>query len=91
MPIDLTQYPYYDTTILEKDKGYVRFLGHGGYYIQGRDLTVLQGLVQGQLKDIAYTFFKDGDIIQGCQIIIDQINKTATITEGKVFLSRVYS
>lgn len=85
MPIDLTQYPYYDTTDSEKEKGYVRFLGHGGYYIQGRDLTVIQGLVQEQLKDIAYTIFKDGDIIQGCQIIVDQINKTATITEGRVF------
>jgi len=85
MPIDLTQHPYYDSTEQEKEKGYVRFIGHGGYYIQGRDLTVLQGLVQEQLKDIAYTVYKDGDIIQGCQIIVDQIGKTVTITEGRVF------
>ncbi len=85
MPIDLTQHPFYDTTEEERKKGYVRLVGQGGYYIQGRDLSVLQGMVQGQLRDIAYTLYKDGDIIEGCQIIVDLETKKATVTKGKVF------
>jgi len=80
---DLTKEPYFDTTKSERTKGYQRVLGVPEKYIQARELTVLQGMVQDQLKDIADTLYKNGSVIEGCQIILDGNN--VKITAGKIY------
>jgi len=81
--VDLTNDPYFDTTSAERDKGYQRVLGVPERYIQARELTVIQGMVQSQLKDIADTLYKNGSVIEGCQIILDGTN--VKITAGKIY------
>lgn len=80
---DLTSNPYFDTTSAERDKGYQRVLGVPERYIQARELTVIQGMVQSQLKDIADTLYKNGSVIEGCQIILDGTN--VKVTAGKIY------
>lgn len=80
---DLTINPYYDTTNAERTKGYQRVLGVPERYIQARELTVIQGMVQSQLKDIADTLYKNGSVIEGCQIILD--GNDVIITAGKIY------
>lgn len=80
---DLTPSPYFDTTNAERAKGYQRVLGVPERYIQGRDLTVIQHMVQDQLKDIADTLYKNGSVIEGCQILLDGTN--VKITAGKIY------
>lgn len=81
--VDLTNDPYFDTTSAEREKGYQRVLGVPERYIQARELTVIQGMVQSQLKDIADTLYKNGSVIEGCQIILDGTN--VKITAGKIY------
>lgn len=81
--VDLTNDPYFDTTNAERNKGYQRVLGVPERYIQARELTVIQGMVQSQLKDIADTLYKNGSVIEGCQIILDGTN--VKITAGKIY------
>ncbi len=81
--VDLTNDPYFDTTSAERDKGYQRVLGVPERYIQAPELTVIQGMVQSQLKDIADTLYKNGSVIEGCQIILDGTN--VKITAGKIY------
>jgi len=81
--LDLTNDPYFDTTNAERNKGYQRVLGVPERYIQARELTVIQGMVQSQLKDIADTLYKNGSVIEGCQIILDGTN--VKVTAGKIY------
>lgn len=83
MSIDLTQSPYYDTSEAEKKKGYVRVLPIPGRVVQSRELSVLQSLTQLQIKDIADTLFKDGAVIEGCQICVR--DKTVLVSSGKIY------
>jgi hypothetical protein len=80
---DLTISPYFDTTEAERAKGYQRVLGVPERYIQGRDLTLIQHMVQAQLRDIADTLYRNGSVIEGCQIIIDGTD--VKITAGKIY------
>jgi hypothetical protein len=83
MSIDLTGYPYYDTTEEERKKGYVRLLNVAGRVVQGRELNVLQRLTHLQIKDIADLFFRDGAVVEGCQIGVQ--GTTVLVSSGKVY------
>jgi len=80
---DLTTYPYYDTTEREREKGYVRLLNVVGRTVQGRELNVLQRLTQLQIKDIADLFFRDGAVVEGCQIGVQE--NTVLVSSGKIY------
>ena len=69
--------------MLREPKAINWVLGVPERYIQARELTVIQGMVQSQLKDIADTLYKDGSVIEGCQIILDGNN--VKITAGKIY------
>ena len=83
MPLDLTGFPYFDKTEEEKEKGYVRLLGVPGRYLQARELTQIGRLLQLQLQDIGNALFKQGSIIEGCQLTVSGNN--ATVTAGKIY------
>jgi hypothetical protein len=83
MAVDLTQSPYLIKTEEEKAKGYYQILAVPGRYIQARELSQLQHLVQLQLRDLANILFKEGAIVEGCQIVIE--GNTVTITSGSVY------
>lgn len=78
--------PYYDTSSEETLKNYCRLLAVPGRVAQAREITVLQGLLYNALKSVGDALMNNGDIIEGCQIIVANDKKSVTVTEGKVYM-----
>lgn len=78
--------PYYDTTEDEYAKNYYRLLAVPGRVAQAREITVLQGLIHQALKALGDAFMANGDIIEGCQVIVSQDKRTVTVSSGKVYM-----
>jgi hypothetical protein len=83
VPINLSGFPYLDRTEEEKEKGYILHVGVPGRYLQARELTQIGRLLQLQLRDLGTAIFKQGAIIEGCQLTVAE--NTATITAGKIY------
>ena len=67
--IDFNTSPYFDD--YDEDKKFVRVLYVPGRAVQARELTQMQTLQQVQTRRFANYFFKQGSIIDGCDILID--------------------
>lgn len=85
MAVDLTVYPYFDTTDDEVAKGYVRVVGAGNYYIQGRDISVIQGLIHEHERRVSSTIYTNGSVLEGCQLVVRTADLTAILTPGLVY------
>lgn len=80
--------PYYDE--FDPSNNYVSLLFNPGVSLQNRELNELQSTIAYRIKQIADTMLTDGDIVEGCQLIIPEGNftpKECTITEGKLYLN----
>ena len=73
-------YNLYDST-----KGYTELLFRAGKVLQSKELNELQSMLKNQIKNVGDTLLTNGDIIEGCQLVIDGTN--VTITDGKIYLN----
>lgn len=78
--IDLRNAPYYQSS---KDLDYTQLLFKPGMHLQGAEVNELQDREKRIVRDIADSLLKDGDILAGVQIIIN--DKIVTVTEGKIY------
>lgn len=73
-------YNLYDST-----KGYTELLFRAGKVLQSKELNEMQSMLKNQIKNVGDTILTNGDIIEGCQLVIDGTN--VTITRGKIYLN----
>lgn len=87
MPYTKGQAPYHDT--FNANDEYSTVLFRPGVSLQNRELNELQSILKNNIKQIGDSILSDGDIIEGCQLIIpatDTIQKPCTVTSGKLYL-----
>lgn len=73
-------YNSYDPT-----KNYNEMLFRAGKVLQSQELNELQSMVKNQIKNVGDTVLTNGDIIEGCQLVI--IDKQVTLTKGRIYLN----
>lgn len=73
-------YNLYDST-----KGYTELLFRAGKVLQSKELNEMQSMLKNQIKNVGDTILTNGDIIEGCQLVIE--GTTVTITKGKIYLN----
>ena len=61
--------PYYDD--YDEDKKFSRVLFKPAVALQARELTQLQTILQAQVERFGNNIYKEGTIIEGCQISLD--------------------
>ena len=73
MPIEtnLNQSPFFDD--FNESKNFHRVLFRPGYAVQARELTQLQTILQNQIERGFNEVIKDGTIVTGIQIIVDEV------------------
>lgn len=76
--------PYYDD--YDSSKQYTQILAVPGRVAQAREITQLQSTIKDIVKSIGDSIMKDGNVIEGCQVIINSKKTEATVTAGKVYL-----
>ena len=64
-------YNLYDST-----KNYTELLFRAGKVLQSKELNEMQSMLKNQIKNVGDTILSDGDIIEGCQLVIDGTNVT---------------
>lgn len=75
-------YNLYDST-----KGYTELLFRAGKVLQSKEVNELQSMLKNQIKNVGDTILTNGDIIEGCQLIVADDMRSATVTKGKVYLN----
>ena len=73
---------YYN--LYDSSKGYTELLFRAGKVLQSKEVNELQSTIKNQIKNVGDTILTDGDIVEGCQLVID--DKKATLTKGKIYL-----
>lgn len=66
---DFNVSPYYDD--YDGDKKFHRVLFKPAVALQARELTQLQTILQSQVSRFGNNIYKEGTIIEGCQIKLD--------------------
>lgn len=84
--VNLNQPPYYDD--YEWSKQYIQYLAIPGRVAQSREFTGMQSAMRNIIKSIGDSILKNGDIIEGCQIIKNSGNRI-TVTAGKVYVEGI--
>lgn len=74
-------YNLYDTT-----KGYTELLFRAGKVLQSKELNELQSILKNQIKNVGNTILTNGDVIEGCQLIISDDRTQVTMTKGRIYL-----
>lgn len=77
--------PYYDD--YNSSKQYTQLLAIPGRVAQAREITQIQSTIKDIVKSIGDSILKDGNVIEGCQIIVNSEKTQATITAGKVYIN----
>lgn len=75
-------YNLYDST-----KNYTELLFRAGKVLQSKEVNEMQSMLKNQIKNVGDTILTNGDIIEGCQLVIDLETKKATLTGGKIYLN----
>lgn len=73
-------YNLYDPT-----KGYTELLFRAGKVLQSKELNEMQSILKEQIKNVGDTILTNGDIIEGCQLVIE--GKSVTLTKGRIYLN----
>lgn len=82
--IDITKAPYYQR---EKSEDNTQLLYKPGMHLQNQELNEQQAISKRIVKDVADSLLKDGDIISGAQLIIN--DKIVTVTDGKIYVEGI--
>lgn len=83
--VDLTGYPYYD--LYNRETRYTKVLPYIRGITQPRDLLEAQSILQDQLTRFADTIYKNGTIIDGCDIIVNDSKTSVTVSPGHIYLN----
>ena len=75
-------YNLYDST-----KGYTEILFRAGKVLQSKEVNEMQSMLKNQIKNVGDTILTNGDIIEGCQLVISDDRKSVTVTDGKAYLN----
>ncbi|MMZ43496.1 hypothetical protein D1872_50480 [compost metagenome] len=84
---ELTGSPYYDD--YDPQKGYYKILAQPGRTPQNRETNVLQSMFLDLLERLGDVLMKDGSIVSGCQISINEARTKATISSGQVYIKGI--
>lgn len=81
--------PYYDN--FNEEKNYSALLFRPGLILQNAELNELQSMLSARIKRIGDTILTNGDIIEGCQLIVQNVSeqsiaKKCTITAGRIYI-----
>ena len=82
MPYIYSQNPYNDD--YDAEKNYVQMLAVPGRAEQAREFTQLGTMLLDQIGRVGDSFYTNGSIIDGCELIIT--DNTATIAPGRLWL-----
>ncbi len=74
-------YNLYDST-----KQYTELLFRAGKILQSKEVNEIQSMLKNQIKNVGDTILTNGDIIEGCQLVLDLSNSKATLTAGKIYM-----
>lgn len=75
---------YYN--LFDSTKGYTEILFRAGKVLQSKELNELQSILKNQIKNVGNTILTDGDIIEGCQLVISDDRHVVTMTRGRIYL-----
>ena len=74
---------YYN--LFDSTKGYTELLFRAGKVLQSKEVNEIQSMLKSQIKNIGNTLLTNGDIIEGCQLVVKSKTQV-TITRGKIYL-----
>lgn len=74
---------YYN--LYDETKNYTELLFRAGKVLQSKEVNEMQSMIRQQIKNVGDTILTNGDIIEGCQLVIGE-NNQVTITKGRVYL-----
>lgn len=75
---------YYN--LFDNTKGYTELLFRAGKVLQSKELNEMQSILKNQIKNVGNTVLTNGDIIEGCQLILSDDRHTAILTKGRIYL-----
>lgn len=84
MALDLNISPYYDD--YDPEKRYTQMLAIPGRVAQAREITQIQTILRDIIKNLGDSMMSDGDIIEGCQVVVSADKTQVTVTTGKVYI-----
>ena len=84
MPIEtnLNKVPYYDD--YDETNNYYRILFRPSSAVQARELTQMQSIQQNQIEKFGKHIFKDGSIVDGCDLSFDNKINYLKITDNYI-------
>lgn len=71
----------------DESKNYVELLFRDGYGAQGAEQNEQQAIMNAKIRKLGRSIYKDGDIVQGAQIVVDPESGHVSATSGDVFLN----
>lgn len=72
-----------------KGDGWREVLFREGQYAQGAEWNEVQALLQERLKDVADGVYSDGDIIRGCEIVLDSTTGEVKLGAGSLYIGGI--
>jgi hypothetical protein len=75
---------YYN--LFDETKGYTEILFRAGKVLQSKELNELQSILKTQITNVGNTILTNGDVIEGCQLVISDDRKQVTMTRGRIYL-----
>ena len=72
-------YNLYDST-----KNYTELLFRAGKVLQSKEVNEMQSMLKNQIKNVGDTILTNGDIIEGCQLVVKDTE--VTLTKGRIYL-----
>ena len=80
--------PYYNG--FDKDKHYSSVLFRPGMVVQTQELNELQSILKQNIRNIGGVLLTDGDIIEGCQCIVTDLENNAVAKNVMITSGRIY-
>lgn len=78
------QAPYYDD--YNESKDFVQILAKAGNYSQSREFTQMGTMYRDYLGRLGDALFSSGQIVSGCQLVVDKNAHTATLSTGSIYV-----
>lgn len=75
---------YYN--LFDSAKRHEALLFRAGDALQSRELNELQSVLEHRLTSVADSVFKDGDVVSGCDAVVNADTGSVTLTAGRVYL-----
>lgn len=82
--INLKDYPFFD--LYDRDTRYTKVVPYIEGTAQPRDLLEAQSMIQDQIQRLGDTIYKNGSIVEGCDILINSDKTAVSISPGKIYL-----